>query len=40
MDIGEYWEMQQLAINSGIDTSVTDDEQKTIMEKQMLGLLG
>ena len=33
MDIGEYWEMQQLAINSGIDTSVTDDEQKTIMEE-------
>ena len=25
--------MQQLAINSGIDTSVNDDEQKTIMEE-------
>ena len=28
MDIGEYWEMQQLAINSGIDTTVNDDEKK------------
>ena len=33
MDIGEYLEMQQLAINSGIGTNVNDDEKKTIMEE-------